>query len=649
MSDGQDSHMNYLDGLAQVRRQMDRFVVGHNDVKEALMLGLIAREHIYLEGPPGTAKTMLAEITSEAAELEFFFYQLHRDTRLAELVGDTVIFREQESGGEVIRQMNRKGGILTSQICVLDDISRSPGEALNVLLRVLNERKYGGDPIPLLTAIATGNPTKEDYYNEPLDPANLDRFTLQMKTLGLVGRNHWEDAAQVIDLYASVSSVPKVNEKVDRAALDGANDALPKVDLTPAVKQLVLAFLNVLINDYGCDDKNSMLTDRTFLVKAIKILKAKAVLEGRDHCVPEDMFVMKYLTTFRIPEELHARIEDIIAELLRKKKIVPDESEEIEQMSQAQSEEQSEGEPRADYSAQEAAVDHRKQQMELGEMIQQTLSPNADDGGDNTEMNLDQESIANIEVLMRVLKGRIERNVAEKVPHLGGQPRKWRRMHTFHDILDTDPVESAIWYDHITPQLPRVLLRERFDRGGDLAILRDISSSMAGIYSKWASSVILRLIELARKKRMRVGYIEFNHLSTKYQVDGKFFVRDYDKMAHRALALHCSGCTNYQNSLEDALTEFKRLGRGNQHILFLTDGVPTQGDWEVKHERALAQELGVAIHTIFIGKNKCPRILEIISEESDGAQFQASTDRQGVIRIEERNKPEYNVPSAAGV
>ena len=63
---------------------------------------------------------------------------------------------------------------------------------------------------------------------------------------------------------SSTSSVPKVDEKVDRAALDGANEALPKVDLTPAVKQLVLEFLNVLINDYGCDDKNSMLTDRTF-------------------------------------------------------------------------------------------------------------------------------------------------------------------------------------------------------------------------------------------------------------------------------------------------------------------------------------------------------------------------------------------------
>jgi MoxR-like ATPase len=628
---------------------MDQYVVGHDDVKEAILLGLIAREHIYLEGPPGTAKTMLAELASEAADLQFFFYQLHRDTRLAELVGDTVIFRERdESGGEIIRQMNRKGGILMAEICVLDDISRSPGEALNVLLRVLNERKFGGESIPLLTAIATGNPTKDDYYNEPLDPANLDRFTIQMRTLGLLQQNSWQNAAQVIDLYVDNPVRSEIEQKVDRLVLDRANITIPKVDLTPAVKQLLLEFLNVLLNDYGLNDSNSLLTDRTFLVKAVKVLKAKAILEERDHCVPEDLFVLKYLTTFRIPEELHNRIEDIINDLLRKKKVVPEEAEDVEQMSQAQAQEHTEGEPRTDYSTQEAAVDHRKQKLELGDMMQQMLSPNADQDGDSSEMNLDRESVENIEVLLKVLKGRIERNQAEKVPHRGGQPRKWRRLTTFDDLDDTDPVESSIWYDNINPKLPRMLLRERFDRGGQLAILRDVSSSMAGVYSKWASSLILRLVELARKKRMHVGYVEFNHLSTKYQVEGKFFVRDYDKMSHRALNLHCSGCTNYQNSLEDALLEFQRVGRGNQHILFLTDGVPTQGDWEVKAERELAKELGVAIHTIFIGKNKCPRILEIISEETSGAQFQASTDRYGIIHIDERDRQEHLVPALAG-
>ena len=168
-----------------LRTEMDELVVGHSDVKTALLLGIISREHIYIQGPPGTAKTMLSEIVSKSAELNFFFYQMHRDTRLSELVGDLVISREDTKNGEIIRQNIIKGGILTSEICLLDDISRAPGESLNVLLRILNERKYGDEEIPLLTAIATSNPTADEYYNEPLDPANLDRFVIQINSNGL--------------------------------------------------------------------------------------------------------------------------------------------------------------------------------------------------------------------------------------------------------------------------------------------------------------------------------------------------------------------------------------------------------------------------------------------------------------------------------
>jgi MoxR-like ATPase len=64
--------MNVLEGLTQIRAEMDKHVIGHDDVKEALLLGLIAREHIYLEGTPGAAKTMLAKIMSEVAGLKFF-------------------------------------------------------------------------------------------------------------------------------------------------------------------------------------------------------------------------------------------------------------------------------------------------------------------------------------------------------------------------------------------------------------------------------------------------------------------------------------------------------------------------------------------------------------------------------------------------
>ena len=68
-------------------------VVGHDEAKDALLLALVCREHIYLEGPPGSAKTRMAEVAARGASLGFFFYQMHRDTRLSELVGDVVLER----------------------------------------------------------------------------------------------------------------------------------------------------------------------------------------------------------------------------------------------------------------------------------------------------------------------------------------------------------------------------------------------------------------------------------------------------------------------------------------------------------------------------------------------------------------------------
>ena len=88
---------------------------------------------------------------------------------------------------------------------MLDDISRAPGEALNVLLRILNERKFGDRKIPLLCAIATSNPLRDEYYNEPLDPANLDRFALQLDVRGLIQSGDATLARELIDHFAGAT------------------------------------------------------------------------------------------------------------------------------------------------------------------------------------------------------------------------------------------------------------------------------------------------------------------------------------------------------------------------------------------------------------------------------------------------------------
>ncbi|MCA9810820.1 MAG: MoxR family ATPase [Candidatus Dadabacteria bacterium] len=312
--------MSTQNPFVALKEEMDKLVVGHEEVKIALLLGVIAREHIYVEGPPGTAKTMLAEIISGAAQLKFFFYQLHRDTRLSELLGDLVISKEQTDTGEVIKQRVVKGGILTAEICLLDDISRAPGESLNVLLRILNERKFFDDNIPLLTAIATSNPTADEYYNEPLDPANLDRFVLQINSQGLSYGKKWDEAKEVIKLYTERPAEYQVPPRVSKEVFDDYYQKLGSVGIPEEVQEALANFVATLIEDYGCDESNSMISDRTFFVKSLKIMRSHALLHDREVCTLEDLNALKYMTAFRIPEEVFLQLDQILEDLTTKKK-----------------------------------------------------------------------------------------------------------------------------------------------------------------------------------------------------------------------------------------------------------------------------------------------------------------------------------------
>ena len=306
-------------GLGRLRELLDRHVVGHAEAKDALLLALVCREHIYLEGPPGSAKTRMAEVAARGSSLGFFFYQMHRDTRLSELVGDVVLERRALPGaeGERIRQTIEPGGILTAEICVLDDISRAPGEALNVLLRILNERKFGEKPIPLFTAIATSNPLRDEYYNEPLDPANLDRFAIQLRVSGLIQSGDRTLARALVDQFADgrVVEQPEPEAVLGRADLDALHAAQARVLVPEAEKDRLIEFLRRLVVDYDCDETNSLLTDRSFLVKAVKLLRGRALLAGRERVEPEDLEVLKLMTTFRVPEEVHEKVPELLEEI----------------------------------------------------------------------------------------------------------------------------------------------------------------------------------------------------------------------------------------------------------------------------------------------------------------------------------------------
>jgi MoxR-like ATPase len=616
--------------LGHINDCMDRFVIGHDDIKEAILLGLIAREHVYIEGPPGTAKTMLAEIAAKAANLEFFFYQLNRDTRLSELVGDYVIHRERDDTSEMIRQDIVRGRILTADICVLDDISRAPGEALNVLLRVLNERKFGKESIPLLTTIATGNPARDDYYNEPLDLANLDRFTLQLKVVGLIQKNQWDMARRVIDFYAQHDFDDHEIEPASSDSLKEDKHILLKVELPDRVKEMLVTFVSNLMTRFDLNDNNSLITDRTFLVKAVKMLKAKAILAQRWVVEPQDLIVLKYMTTFRVPPEVHEKIEELIEEAEQKKNDELSEDGQPEQSSDTaerseEGEESSEAEASPTDEESEEASPYRKEvhydQIKKDGRLKDTPSP------------LNAEKIDDLDAILRVIEGEVQRSIASKREVTGGVPKQYRSMRTFEDFSDSDPGESSVWIENVNPATPRVFRRTRKERGGRLAVIRDISQSMTGKSSMWVSMVSIGLVEMARRSKMAVGYIEFNHQSYKYLEKGHFFTRNYEALMHKSMETQCSGFTDYQNALDDALKEFAVVRGGRQHVIFLTDGMPTSGDKEVREELKLAKKLGIAIHSIFIGREQCPPILKKISKETGGIHFQVMPNKDGMVKI----------------
>ena len=251
-----------------------------------------------------------------------------------------MIVREPLEGGEVIVQRVRPGCLLTCDVAVLDDITRAPGEALNVLLRILNERRFEAAgareeaKLPLLTAIATANPARDDFYNEALDPANLDRFALQVRTTGLLASDRLGDALAVVARYGSdderaaygAAVAPRASDDdafdaVDaRAALAAAHRAIDEESYLPEdVAKLLLEVLQRLKGDHGLDEGNAMLTDRTFLVKAPRILKAAALARGSLRVEPRDLRVaLPPLTTFRVPPEAHEAVPDLVDDVLRR-------------------------------------------------------------------------------------------------------------------------------------------------------------------------------------------------------------------------------------------------------------------------------------------------------------------------------------------
>ncbi|MBM4383032.1 MAG: AAA family ATPase [Deltaproteobacteria bacterium] len=603
--------MTPADAIARLRAALDAAIVGHDDAKTALVLARLARQHALLIGPSGCGKSALAEAWLGAAGGSAARIAFHRDTRAAALLGDVALVREPHARGERIALRTLPSALARAELWHLDDLERAPGEALAPLLRMLAEREGPHGALPLASAVATLLPRWQSRHADPPEPAQLDRFALQVRMHGLALAS---DPTQASALLARASELQADarGKDPDPTTWHFAIAASPAAAARVALPAAVLADWHALWRRIAqlCASAGAQLpSDRVVAAIGLAVLRAHALLHARSEAARADLRAARFMLAARVPESLLRAAEQLVERAAAGELAPPSTT------------------PRAGRAvAGDAGGRARIPPTERREAERSALlSPLAP--------LRHRPEPADVSRLVRALAGRIDRAKAERAADPGGSPRRRAPLRRLDDALDADAAELLLWADGAWPSGPALLRRERRSEGGALALLRDISASMEGARTRLAADVIAGIVRAAGKRRMRIGYVEFHHDAEPLLVDGALFHRRTRALLERARLARAEGRTSYEAPLRVALAALRALGQRGGHIVLLTDGMPVVGDARVTRERALAQELGARIHTVFLGTEEMPALLPELAGETGGICFRAVRERSRVTLV----------------
>ena len=619
--------------FVELRTALGRVLVGQDDAATGLTRALLAEQHAYLEGPPGCGKSELAAALAALSGARTHTLVFHRDIRETDLLGDVLLSRHRHRGHERLRRELIPGPLLQAEVALLEDLPRSPGEALGPLLRILAERHALGQTLPLESAVATGPLEQVEAPIDPLEPGQLDRFAVQLRLAGLLTGGLFDEAAVLLEREAArqparsavpsrtftTADAPPRRAVMSTAIRNAAQRAAVALQVEPrtldAYHRLLERLRQRTADESASGDR--LMSDRSFSSAALRLVRAHAFLRGAPAAAPRDLGAIRYMVAHRLPDEVQEDFDHILEELLGDPPNVTM-AETGAQMPGAQSQGDDSDGAAAATPASDSWIDDQADLPAPPSLFGQPPPP------------------AQVDPLLRALVGRIERGRIDPDTDPGGQPRGYRPLRDLDELIDADLIEALLFAEGRLPGAPRTFERKRKSAGGAVAVLRDISASMAGRLTVWSSQVVLGILRVAARRRMRVGYVEFHHRALPHQVGGRLLHRSYSRLAEQAGQAKAVGQTNYEAPLRTALEGLRGGSGRNRHVVLLTDGLPIIGDTTVRRERQLARRLGVALHTVFLGNGDCPPVLDDISLETGGLRFCGRPLAGGGLRLEER-------------
>jgi MoxR-like ATPase len=271
--------------LEQVLYQVKRVIVGQDGLLERMMVVLLARGHLLVEGVPGLAKTLSVNTLAQALGVQFRRIQFTPDLVPADIVG-TRIFNQKLGEFEVAL------GPIFANLVLADEINRAPAKVQSALLEAMQERQVtiGRETHPLpnpFLVMATQNPIEADG-TYPLPEAQVDRFMLKV----LVDYPTETEEFVIVERMIGVFDV--VQRVMTGAQLLALQEAVRGVFVDPSLIEygIRLARATRDPSSAGLRDLARYITygvsPRASIYLALAA-RALALVRGRDYALPEDV------------------------------------------------------------------------------------------------------------------------------------------------------------------------------------------------------------------------------------------------------------------------------------------------------------------------------------------------------------------------
>jgi MoxR-like ATPase len=271
--------------LEQVLYQVKRVIVGQDALLERMVVALLARGHLLVEGVPGLAKTMAVKTLAQAIGGEFQRIQFTPDLVPADIVG-TRVFNQK------LGEFQVSLGPVFANLVLADEINRAPAKVQSALLEAMQERQVTigrethGLPDPFLV-MATQNPI-ESEGTYPLPEAQVDRFMLK----ALIGYPTPTEEFVIVERMAA--GLDHASRAVDADQLAGLQRAADEVFVDPALIDYAVKLTNATrdLAAVGLGELTPFVTFGASPRASINLIlagRALALVRGREYALPEDL------------------------------------------------------------------------------------------------------------------------------------------------------------------------------------------------------------------------------------------------------------------------------------------------------------------------------------------------------------------------